>query len=95
MTVSEAKRRCVMAELGPWMITAHNKEQAEYLVRSRAEQRGVDLDGVDVAGGSGGMWQVSVTVTDAAAGEAAQLGQDTQVMHLSGHRSRRNPPAAE
>jgi hypothetical protein len=84
-----------MAELGPWMITARNKEQAEYLVRSRAEQRGVDLDGVDVSGGSGGMWQVTVTVEDAAAGEAAQLGQDTQVLHLSGHRSRRNPPDAE
>jgi pyruvate/2-oxoglutarate dehydrogenase complex dihydrolipoamide acyltransferase (E2) component len=84
-----------MAELGPWMITAHNKQQAEYLVRSRAEQRGVDLEGIDVSGGGGGMWQVTVTVEDAAAAEAAQLGQDTQVMHFSTHRSRRNPTVGE
>jgi hypothetical protein len=84
-----------MAELGPWMITARNREQAEYLVRSRAEQRGVDLGGVEVSGGSGGMWLVTVTVDDIAAAEAAQLTQDTQVLHVNGHPSRRTPPVAE
>jgi hypothetical protein len=84
-----------MAELGPWMITARNREHAEYLVRSRAEQRGVDVSRVDVSGGHGGMWLVSVVVTDSAeAGEAARLGDDTQVIHLDTHRARDIPPAA-
>jgi hypothetical protein len=74
-----------MAELGPWMITAHNKEQAEYLVRSRAEQRGVDVSRVDVSSGSGDMWLVTVTVADAESAEAAQLTEDTQVLHLRSH----------
>jgi hypothetical protein len=72
-----------MAELGPWMIAAHNAEQAEYLVRSRAEQRGVDLDNVEVSGGTGGMWLVSVTLTDTEKGEAARLSEDTQALHLN------------
>jgi ribosomal protein L18E len=74
-----------MAELGPWMITAHNKEQAEYLVRSRAEQRGVDVSRIDVSGGSGDMWLVTVTVSDAESAEAARLAEDTQVLHLPSH----------
>jgi len=27
-----------MTEIGPWMIAAHTKEQAEYVARSQAEQ---------------------------------------------------------
>jgi hypothetical protein len=72
-----------MAELGPWMITAHNKEQAEYLVRSRAEQRGVDVSRVEVSGGNGDMWVVTVTVDDTETGEAARLGDDTQALHIA------------
>ena len=71
-----------MAELGPWMITARNEAQAEYLVRSRAEQRGVAVDRIDVTGGTGGMWLVTVTVADPEAAEAARLGEDTQALHL-------------
>jgi hypothetical protein len=81
-----------MADLGPWMITARNKEHAEYLVRSRAEQRGVHISDVEVSGGSGGMWLVSVVVTEsAAAGAAARLDEDTQVIHLDTHRARPAP----
>jgi hypothetical protein len=72
-----------MAELGPLMITAHNKQQAEYLVRSRAEQRGVDVSGVEVSGGSGGMWLVTVTVADADTGAAARLSDDTKAVHIN------------
>lgn len=77
-----------MAELGPWMIAARNAAQAEYLVRSRAEQRGVDLDSVEVSGGTGGMWLVTVTVTDTEKGEAARLSEDTQALHLNLSRTR-------
>ena len=72
-----------MAELGPWMIAARNAQQAEYLVRSRAEQRGVDLDSIEVSGGTGGMWLVTVTLTDTEKGEAARLSEDTQALHLN------------
>ena len=90
----EKKREMPMAELGPWMITARNAQQAEYLVRSRAEQRGVDIGQVDVTGGDGGMWLVTATVDDAATtAEAARLGDDTQAIHLDAHRSRRVPPS--
>jgi hypothetical protein len=65
------------------MIAAHNAQQAEYLVRSRAEQRGVDVDSVDVSGGNGGMWLVTVNVADPKAGEAARLSEDTQALHLN------------
>jgi hypothetical protein len=92
MSTGTKEARSVMAELGPWMITAHNKEQAEYLVRSRAEQRGVDVSRIEVSGGTGDMWLVTVTVADAEAAEAAQLAEDTQVLHL---KSRTRPgPAA-
>jgi hypothetical protein len=81
-----------MTELGPWMITAHNKEHAEYLVRSRAEQRGVHISHVEVAGGQGGMWQVSAVIDDPAeVGEAARLGEDTQALHIG---TRGNTPGA-
>jgi hypothetical protein len=65
------------------MIAAHNAQQAEYLVRSRAEQRGVDVESVDVSGGTGGMWLVTVTLTDTEKGEAARLSEDTQALHLN------------
>jgi hypothetical protein len=71
------------------MITARNREHAEYLVRSRAEQRGVHVTEIEVSGGEGGMWLVSATVAESAeAGEAARLGDDTQVMHFDTHRAR-------
>jgi hypothetical protein len=72
-----------MADLGPWMITAHNAAHAEYLVRSRAEQRGVTIDSLEVTGGDGGLWRVSVVAKDSPeVGEAARLGDDTAVLHL-------------
>jgi hypothetical protein len=78
-----------MTDLGPWMIAARNAEQAEYLVRSRAEQRGVSVSRVDVTGGDGGMWRVMVSVTDnVQVGEAARLGEDTQAIHLDIHAAR-------
>jgi hypothetical protein len=83
-----------MTDLGPWMITAHNKEHAEYLVRSRAEQRGVHISQVEVAGGQGGMWEVSAVIEDPAeVGEAARLGEDTQALHIGTHGdSQHGPP---
>jgi hypothetical protein len=82
-----------MAELGPWMITARNKEHAEYLVRSRAEQRGLHVTDIDVSSGSGGMWLVGVTVTDSSeVADAARLDEDTQVLHLGIHAAGAVPP---
>jgi hypothetical protein len=76
-----------MTQLGPLMITAHNADQAEYLVRSRAEQRGVEISRVDVTGGDGGMWLVFVTVSDVAkSADAIRLGDDTKALHI-------DPPA--
>ena len=76
-----------MAQLGPLTITARNRGQAEYLVRSRAEQRGVALQALDVSEGGAGSWLVTVTVsdTDAEKGVAALLDEDTQVLHLRAH----------
>jgi hypothetical protein len=72
-----------MTELGPLLITARNKEHAEYLVRSRAEQRGLHVEAVDATGGDAGMWWATVTVTDSAeVAAAARLDEDTQVLHL-------------
>jgi hypothetical protein len=78
------------------MITARNKEHAEYLVRSRAEQRGVHVSRVDVSGGDGGMWLVSAVVEEPAdVGEAARLGDDTQTLHIGiQHTRRESPPAS-
>lgn len=82
-----------MAELGPLTITAHNAGQAEYLVRSRAEQRGVRVHGVDVASAGAGAWYVTVTVDDAdvAKGLTARLDEDTQVLHFQGRSHRAGP----
>jgi hypothetical protein len=55
-----------MAELGPWMIAAHSKAQAEYVARSEAEQEGSEVTGLDVSGGANEMWYACVTVPDAA-----------------------------
>jgi len=78
-----------MTELGPLMIAAHNAEHAEYIVRSRAEQRGVHLTRVEVSGGFSDMWVVKVEVSDAAeAAAAADLAEDTTVLHFDSHRSR-------
>jgi hypothetical protein len=70
-----------MAQLLPLSIVARNLHQAEYLVRSRAEQRGVDLEDVDVSSVGGEVWLVSVSVCDADAAkvEAAHLDEDTGV----------------
>lgn len=83
-----------MAVIGPLTVTARNRDQAEYLVRSRAEQRGVDVRRVDVSAAGGSAWLVSVMVpdADAAQAEAAHLDEDTQVMHFRSHGPRR--PAA-
>jgi hypothetical protein len=71
-------------------VTAHNQAQAEYLIRSRAEQRGVALSSIDVTDGGHDTWLVTVTVADDAAEVAGHLGDDTQVLHFDFHRSRRN-----
>jgi hypothetical protein len=76
-----------MADNGPLLIPARNAEHAEYLVRSRAEQRGVKLDSVEVSEASGGMWLVVIESSDAAA--ASHLGDDTQTLHFDTHPSHR------
>lgn len=76
-----------MAELGPWLITARSKAHAEYLVLSRAEQRGVHVEQVEATGGENDMWQVTVSITESAeVGQAARLGDDTQVLHFDNHK---------
>jgi hypothetical protein len=79
-----------VAELGPLTITARNKDQAEYLVRSRAEQRGVRVQNISVAEAGTGAWFVTVTVSDddAARLASAQLDEDTTVMHFRNHPTR-------
>ena len=76
-----------MAEIGPLTITAHNAGQAEYIVRSRAEQRGVAVQGVSVSAAGTGAWAVFVTVSDddVAKLAAAELDEDTQVLHFRSH----------
>ena len=76
-----------MTQVGPLTIPAHNRAQAEYLVRSRAQQRGIDLRSVEVEDAGTGVWFVTVTVDDdAAAGiAAAALDEDTTVMHFRNH----------
>jgi len=80
-----------MADVGPMTVTAHNRAQAEYLIRSRAEQRGVALQGLDVADGGGETWLVTVSVADDATEAAGHLGDDTQVLHLDFHSPRHGP----
>lgn len=79
-----------MAELGPLTITARNRDQAEYLVRSRAQQRGVNIREVEVAEAGPGAWFVTVTVDDPdmAGLASAALDEDTQVLHFRNHPSR-------
>jgi len=76
-----------MAQLAPLTITARNAAQAEYLVRSRAEQRGIKVQEIEVADAGTGGWYVTITVSDADAekSEAALLGEDTQVLHFRSH----------
>jgi hypothetical protein len=68
-----------MAELGPWMIAAHTKGQAEYVARSLAEQEGSEVTGLDVSGGTNEIWHACVTVPDAE-GPAGHAPDDGQVM---------------
>lgn len=77
-----------MAQLGPLTITARNRDQAEYLVRSRAEQRGIAIQSVDVSDAGAGGWYVTVTIDDADTDKAAGalLDEDTQVLHFRSHR---------
>ena len=79
-----------MAQLGPLTITARNRDQAEYIVRSRAEQRGVAVQGIDVSDAGAGGWYVTVTIDDADIDKAAGalLEEDTQVLHFRSHRPR-------
>ena len=76
-----------MPELGPLTITARNRDQAEYLVRSRAQQRGVHVGAVVVEEAGPGAWFVTVTVDDGDAEKlaAAALDEDTQVLHFRNH----------
>ena len=84
-----------MAQVGPLTITAHNGAQAEYVVRSRAQQRGITLSGVTVEDAGTGAWFVTVTVADddTARLAAAALDQDTTVMHFRNHPRRSRPEA--
>jgi hypothetical protein len=79
-----------VTELAPLAITARNKDQAEYLVRSRAQQRGVNVRRLDIAEAGPGAWLVTVTVDegDVARLAAAALDEDTQVLHLRTHERR-------
>jgi hypothetical protein len=75
-----------MAEIGPWMITARSREHAEYVVRSRAEQRGVHVTDVSATGGENNMWLVTATVAEPVdQAQAARLGDDTGVIHFDNH----------
>ena len=79
-----------MAQVGPLAITARNAAQAEYLARSRAEQRGVRVHGIDVTDGGNGAWFVTVSVDDGDTDRLldAHLDEDTQVLHFRSHRRR-------
>jgi hypothetical protein len=76
-----------VALLGPLTVTARNRDQAEYLVRSRAQQRGVNIQAIDVEEAGTGAWFVTVTVEDSDAERlaAAALDEDTQVLHFRNH----------
>jgi hypothetical protein len=76
-----------MAEVGPFAITARNAAQAEYLARSRAEQRGVNLQGLRVEEAPGGSWLVTLTVADDDAERVseAHVDEDTTVLHFRRH----------
>ena len=82
-----------MIKVGPLTITAHNAAQAEYLVRSRAQQRGLSIGDLDVEDAGTGTWAVTVSVDDddAARIASAALDQDTAVMHFRNHPHRPRP----
>ena len=82
-----------MTHVGPLTITAHNRDQAEYLVRSRAQQRGITLQDVVVEAATAGTWAVTLSVEDddAARVAAAALDEDTTVMHFRNHPHRSRP----
>ena len=84
-----------MTSVGPLTIPAHNRDQAEYLVRSRAQQRGVNLQEVVVEASGTGTWAVTVSVDDDETAQlaAAALDQDTTVMHFRNHPHRQQPKA--
>ena len=73
-----------MADVGPMLVTAHNAAQAEYLVRSRAEQRHVAVEALTVEDAGSEGFYVTVTVDDADADKLAEahLEEDTQVLHF-------------
>jgi hypothetical protein len=79
-------------EVGPLTVTARSREQAAYLIRSRAEQRGVRLLSIEVSDMGHDTWSVTVEVdaSDAEKLAAAALDQDTQVLHFRNHPSRRS-----
>ena len=76
-----------MAEVGPFAITARNAAQAEYLARSRAEQRGIRVQKLQVEEAPGGSWLVTLTVADDDADRVtdAHVDEDTQVLHFRRH----------
>jgi hypothetical protein len=82
-----------VTQVGPLTIAAHNAAQAEYLVRSRAQQRGVRLEAVEVSDAGTGIWFVTVTVDDDDTTRiaAAALAEDTTVMHFRNHPHRSRP----
>jgi hypothetical protein len=83
----------VTTQVGPMTIAAHNSAQAEYLVRSRAQQRGVNVRDISIEDAGTGSWFVTVTVDDEDAARLAEaaLDQDTTVMHFRNH-PHRSPP---
>ena len=84
-----------MTSVGPLTIPAHNRDQAEYLIRSRAQQRGVKLNDVVIEDSGTGTWAVTVSVDDDEAAQlaAASLEEDTTVMHFRNHPHRPRPEA--
>ena len=76
-----------MAEVGPFAITARNAAQAGYIARSRAEQRGIGVQALQVDEAPGGSWLVTMTVADEDAERLtdAHVDEDTQVLHIRRH----------
>lgn len=69
-------------DVGPLMVAARNEQQAAYLVRSRAQQRGVDITDLSIAPASPGMWAVTVCTSDDATAAALRLADTTGVLRL-------------
>lgn len=74
-----------MARVGPFSLTARNRDQAEYLVRSRAEQRGITVNDLELSDDGAGTWLVTLSVAEEQRGSAGMLGEDTQVLHMNFH----------